>query len=286
MKKKKMTRVEYQKKLRRKRMRLKPVPFAILILICSSIFIFSLYTLVTWQLDNNKIKNLHSEIDDISNGEFIKDKGDAFNPPDDKDSDYWYYIGLPFYNVDFDELLKKNKDTVAFIHMENNNINYPVVQSKDNSYYLTHAFDKSYNEAGWVFLDYRNNINSLSFNNIIYGHGRLNKTVFGSLKDTLDKKWHSNKDNLAIYISTPNENMIFQIFSIYTIKSESYYINTLFNNKNEKSKWLDTMIQRNTSAINTSVDTNDKILTLSTCLDDNGGRVVVQAKLIKTQKRL
>lgn len=286
MKKKKMTRVEYQKKLRRKRMRLKPVPFAILILICSSIFIFSLYTLVTWQLDNNKIKNLHSEIDDISNGEFIKDKGDAFNPPDDKESDYWYYIGLPFYNVDFDELLKKNKDTVAFIHMENNNINYPVVQSKDNSYYLTHAFDKSYNEAGWVFLDYRNNINSLSFNNIIYGHGRLNKTVFGSLKDTLDKKWQSNKDNLAIYISTPNENMIFQIFSIYTIKSESYYINTLFNNKNEKSKWLDTMIQRNTSAINTSVDTNDKILTLSTCLDDNGGRVVVQAKLIKTQKRL
>lgn len=286
MKKKKMTRVEYQKKLRRKRMRLKPVPFAILILICSSIFIFSLYTLVTWQLDNNKIKNLHSEIDDISNGEFIKDKGDAFNPPDDKDSDYWYYIGLPFYNVDFEELLKKNKDTVAFIHMENNNINYPVVQSKDNSYYLTHAFDKSYNEAGWVFLDYRNNINSLSFNNIIYGHGRLNKTVFGSLKDTLDKKWQSNKDNLAIYISTPNENMIFQIFSIYTIKSESYYINTLFNNKNEKSKWLDTMIQRNTSAINTSVDTNDKILTLSTCLDDNGGRVVVQAKLIKTQKRL
>lgn len=286
MKKKKMTRVEYQKRLRRKRMRLKPVPFAILILICSSIFIFSLYSLVTWQLDNNKIKNLHSEIDDISNGEFIKDKGDAFNPPDDKDSDYWYYIDLPFYNVDFEELLKKNKDTVAFIHMENNNINYPVVQSKDNSYYLTHAFDKSYNEAGWVFLDYRNNINSLSFNNIIYGHGRLNKTVFGSLKDTLDKKWQSNKDNLAIYISTPNENMIFQIFSIYTIKSESYYINTLFNNKNEKSKWLDTMIQRNTSAINTSVDTNDKILTLSTCLDDNGGRVVVQAKLIKTQKRL
>lgn len=286
MKKKKMTRVEYQKRLRRKRMRLKPVPFAILILICSSIFIFSLYSLVTWQLDNNKIKNLHSEIDDISNGEFIKDKGDAFNPPDDKDSDYWYYINLPFYNVDFDELLKKNKDTVAFIHMENNNINYPVVQSKDNNYYLTHAFDKSYNEAGWVFLDYRNNINSLSFNNIIYGHGRLNKTVFGSLKDTLDKKWQSNKDNLAVYISTPNENMIFQIFSIYTIKSESYYINTLFNNKNEKSKWLDTMIQRNTSAINTSVDTNDKILTLSTCLDDNGGRVVVQAKLIKTQKRL
>ena len=203
MKKKKMTRVEYQKRLRRKRMRLKPVPFAILILICSSIFIFSLYSLVTWQLDNNKIKNLHSEIDDISNGEFIKDKGDAFNPPDDKDSDYWYYIDLPFYNVDFDELLKKNKDTVAFIHMENNNINYPVVQSKDNNYYLTHAFDKSYNEAGWVFLDYRNNINSLSFNNIIYGHGRLNKTVFG--KNSTDLTVYGYAGSTAETYANDNE---------------------------------------------------------------------------------
>ncbi len=285
MEKKKMTRVEYQRRLRKKRRRLKPIPFAILILFFATIFIFSAYKLIVWQLDNNKINNLSSEIDNISNGEFINDEGEAFNPPNDKDSDYWYYIGLPFYNVDFDELLKKNKDTVAFIHMENNNINYPVVQTNDNSYYLTHAFDKSYNDAGWVFLDYRNNIDSLSFNNIIYGHGRLNKTVFGSLKDTLDKKWQSNKDNLAIYISTPKENMVFQIFSIYTIKSESYYISTSFDNEKDKSKWLDTMIQRNTSSINTSVDTNDKILTLSTCLDNNGGRVVVQAKLIKTQKR-
>lgn len=285
MKKKKMTRVEYQRRLRRKRMRLRPIPFTILLLLCSSIFIFSLYSIIVWQLDNKNINNLHNEIDDISNGEFVKDNGDAYNPPDDKDSDYWYYIGLPFYNVSFDELLKKNKDTVAFIHMENNNINYPVVQSGDNDYYLTHAFNKKYNEAGWVFLDYRNDINSLSFNNIIYGHGRLNKTVFGSLKDTLDKKWQSNKDNLAIYISTPKENMVFQIFSIYTIDSESYYIRTSFDSEKDKSKWLDTMIKRNTSVIDTPVDTNDKILTLSTCLDDNGGRVVVQSKLIKTQKR-
>lgn len=281
MKKKKMTRVEYQKKLRRKRMRLKPVPFAILILICSSIFIFSLYTLVTWQLDNNKIKNLHSEIDDISNGEFIKDKGDAFNPPDDKDSDYWYYIDLPFYNVDFDELLKKNKDTVAFIHMENNNINYPVVQSKDNSYYLTHAFDKSYNEAGWVFLDYRNNMDNLSKNTIIYAHGLVNNQMFGSLRKILKSSWYNNKNNHIIKLSTPTSNQLWQVFSTYTIEPEDYYITTSFSSDEEFQEFINTIKSRSVYDYGTKINTNDNILTLSSCYSDTK-RMVLHAKLIKS----
>lgn len=60
-------------------------------------------------------------------------------------------MDVPFYDVDFSQLLKKNLDTVAFINVKGTNINYPIVQTKDNDYYLTHAFDKSYNEAGWVF---------------------------------------------------------------------------------------------------------------------------------------
>ena len=79
--------------------------------------------------------------------------------------------------------------------------------------------------------------------------------------------------------------MMFQIFSIYTIKSESYYITTDFKNENDKQTWLDTMVKRNTTTKTTGVSTSDKFLTLSTCLNNNGERVVVQAKLIKKQKR-
>ena len=71
--------------------------------------------------------------------------------------------------------------------MDETNINYPVVQTNDNEYYLGRAFDKSKNDAGWVFMDYRNDVNNLSDNTIIYGHGRLDKTVFGSLKNALKK---------------------------------------------------------------------------------------------------
>ena len=134
-------------------------------------------------------------------------------------------------------------------------------------------------------MDYRNNITDLSDNTVIYGHGRLDETVFGSLKNTLTKTWQANKENYVIWLTTEKENLVFQIFSIYTIASENYYIETDFSSSADKEKWLNTMKERNTTSFNTSVNTNDKILTLSTCQNNNGGRIVVQAKLIKRQSR-
>lgn len=79
--------------------------------------------------------------------------------------------------------------------------------------------------------------------------------------------------------------MIFQIFSIYTIQEESYYITSTFYSEEQKQTWLDTMKTRNIAPIDTSVNTNDKILTLSTCENNEGGRIVVQAKLIRKESR-
>ena len=134
-------------------------------------------------------------------------------------------------------------------------------------------------------MDYENLLNFQSDNTVLYGHGRLDKTVFGSLKNALTKKWQENKENYIIWISTPNENMVYQIFSIYTIESEGYYIKTKFNTVQEKEQWINTMKSRNITKETPEVTVNDKILTLSTCLNNTGGRIVVQAKLIKIQKR-
>ena len=86
-------------------------------------------------------------------------------------------------------------------------------------------------------------------------------------------------------ISTPNVNYVYQIFSIYTIQSETYYIKTKFNSDDSKNEWINTMNQRDTSIIDSPANINDKIITLSTCLNDDGGRVVVHAKLIKQQTK-
>ena len=260
--------------------------FTVLIVFFSIILIYSGLSIFNWLKDNKNIKKINEEINTKVKTEQIDIEGQLINPPQaNKENDYWYYVKLPFYSVDFNELKKKNSDTVAFIHMDQTNINYPVVQTTNNDYYLTRAFDKSKNYAGWVYMDYRNDSINLSDNTVIYGHGRLDKTVFGSLKNALTKQWQENKENYAIWLSTPSKNMLFQIFSIYTINSESYYIKTDFKNSGEKQKWINTMLERNTANIQTEVTTDDKILTLSTCQNNNGGRIVVQAKLIKVQNR-
>lgn len=286
--KKKLTRTKYQARKRKqnRKTRLRPWFFWFLILIFISLIIISILKLFFWQQDNKKISKLENEIDELVEYELIEEEGTLVNPPSkekENENDYWYYVSFPFYEVDFTNLTKKNSDTIAFIHLNNTNINYPVVQTTNNDYYLTHAFDKSYNSAGWIYMDYRNKLNPLSDNIVIYGHGRLDNTVFGSLKKTLEKDWQKNKENYIINLSTSTNNYLYQIFSIYTIKSESYYITTDFSSTKEKEKWINTMNKRNTaSTIKTKANADDKILTLSTCYNNNDIRMVVQAKLIKS----
>ncbi len=285
--KKKMTRVKYQNKRRKKmrKTRLRPWVFILLFLIFGIVLVLNLYFIFDWGKDNEKIKNIEEEIEELVEVKKVEEQGEAINPPDDKNSDYWYYMKVPFYDVDFSQLLAKNPDTVAFINVKGTNINYPIVQTTNNNYYLTHAFDKSVNDAGWVYLDYRNSKQFDNFNTIVYGHGRLNNTVFGSLRNVLNKSWQNNKDNYTLTISTPTMNYVYQIFSVYSIQSETYYIKTAFNSDKSKTDWINTINARNVSSISAPANINDKIITLSTCLNDKGGRVVLHAKLIKRQSK-
>ena len=185
---------------------------------------------------------------------------------------------------DFDELKKINSDIVGYIEVDNTEVSYPVVKSSDNSYYLNHSFDGKKNEIGSIFLDYRNDLDNLSKNNIIYGHGRLDNTMFGSLNNLLDSSNLDSKESYYITLSTPNSIMTFKIFSVYTIPKEGYYIKTYFSSNKYFKEFLETIMKRSIYNFNTDVNTNDKILTLSTCKDNFGKRVVVHAKLLKKEE--
>ena len=271
------------KKKKRKKKKNTTWIFVILFSIFISIIVFCLIKIFIWGKDNKDTSKVINDItnavnvtlrDDDDNTELVNDTNE------EETSDYWYYIKFPLIDVDITELKEKNSDTVGWINVNNTNINYPFVQTKDNSYYLNHSFDKKYNEAGWVFLDYRNSKNLNNKNTILYAHSRLDKTMFGSLSKVLKSSWYNNKDNHIIRLSTDTENTLWQIFSVYKIPEESYYITTNFNNNEEYNKFLNTIKQRSIHNFNTNLDTNDKILTLSTCYSDTE-RTVVHAKLIK-----
>ena len=187
---------------------------------------------------------------------------------------------MPLIDVNIEKLIEQNDDTVGWINVNNTNINYPFMQTNDNKYYLTHAFDKSWNDAGWLFLDYRNSKDFSGRNNIIYGHSRLDKTMFGSLHNVLSNDWYTDKSNHVIRLSTQIENTMWQVFSVYKIPEETYYITTDFSNDTDYSRFLKKIKSRSVHNFGVNVSSSDKILTLSTC-SSNNKRLVVHAKLIK-----
>ncbi len=274
-----MTKIRKVRKLKKKNCIL-----ALLLLLSTSLFIYSAINLIDWQKDN-KITN--DNINEITNQTTIttSEEGEAVNAENEpSDSIYWTYIKENLINVDFTELKKKNSDTKGWIQVLGTNINYPFVQSKDNKYYLTRSFDKKYTDAGWVFLDYRNNIDNLSKNNIIYAHARKDKTMFGTLKNTLTKDWYNDKNNHIIKLSTENENTLWQIFSVYHIETENYYIQTSFNSDKDFKEFANTLKKRSVYYFNANINEKDTLLTLSTCFNKKE-KMVVHAKLLKKEKR-
>lgn len=283
------SRYKYQKVIRKKKRKLRLRKWVIVcfFIFFLGVFLFSLYQLYAWFIDNKEIETMQDEIkeevkvtekEDTENTETV-------NPPVDEKDDYWDYIKMNLLEVDFNELLTKNSDTVGWVQVKGTNINYPIVQTTDNSYYLSHAFDKSVNDAGWVFMDYRNDAINFNQNTIIYAHSRYNGTMFGSLKNILNSSWYTNKENHIIRLSTPTENTMWQVFSVYTVPKESYYITPSFNTEEEYSEFLDTVKSRSEVDFSGTVNTSDKVLTLSTCKDNYGNRIVMHAKLIKKETR-
>lgn len=282
-----MKKVKDESKPKKKlKLKVRPWMWVVLAVICLGGAGFSGYKIYAWHKDSNAISTIIKDIENDVVQEEVPYDGthEIVNPPENKSDDYWDYIKLPLMSVDFTELKNKNSDTVAFIRVNGTNINYPVVQAGDNDYYLTRAFDKSKNSGGWVFLDYRNKLDNLSDNTIIYGHGRQNKTIFGSLKSVVDKSWYNNPENHTIYLSTPTENTLWQVFSVYTIPTETYYLISKFGSDESHQQFIDTMLSRSVHNFNTDVNIKDKMLTLSTCWNHDV-KVVVHAKLIKRQAR-
>lgn len=184
------------------------------------------------------------------------------------------------YKINFEELKQKNSDTVAWLKIENTNIEFPIVQANNNSYYLTHNFDKKYNVAGWIFADYKNKLDGTDRNIVVYGHNMRNNSMFGSLKDVITEEWYNNEENKYITFVTENEYQTYQVFSVYQIKTEDYYIKTEFKS-NEFTEFIDTITKRSKKYFGINVSKEDTILTLSTCANNNKYRVVLHSVRVK-----
>lgn len=186
------------------------------------------------------------------------------------------------YNIDFKSLKEINNDVVAFLKVNGTNIENIIVKGNNNEYYLNHTFDKSYNQSGWIFADYRNKLDGTDKNLIIYGHNRRDGSMFGNLKNILQEEWYNNEENRYITFITENGRYKYEVFSIYQIKEEAYYLTTEFS-ENEYTDFIKTIESRSIKDFGIEVTNQDSIITLSTCANDNRYRVVVHAKKLQSE---
>lgn len=240
--------------------------------------------------DEQKIKNQLSDIDDLINSlqeSSIDNNTQDINLINKEDYNLTTTKGPAYistYYADYShvisELKKQNKDTVGWITVNNTRINYPTVQANDNEYYLNHDFKKWKNTMGWVFMDYRNNPNKLDANTILYGHNVQAGIMFGTLKNTLNAKWYKNENNHIITFNTEKANMKWKVFSVYKTPVTIDYLETEFASVEEHQAFINLIKGRSLYDFGTEVTTNDKILTLSSCIN-NTTRSVLHAVLIE-----
>lgn len=253
--------MEKKRKLNKKRLIL-----FIMMLVFLVCFLLSLFKILLYLKDNRDNKKIQEAI--------TKDAISVIKRSDNNEVKY---------NINFKSLKETNEDTVAYLKVNNTNIDYIVVKGNDNNYYLKHNFEKKYNVSGWIFADHRNKFDESDKNLIIYGHNTRDGSMFGTLKNILSEEWYKNKENHKIVLVTQQGTYYYKIFSTYSIKAEDYYINTDFINNDDFDKFIKKLKDRSIYDYKVKVSGEDKILTLSSCIGDGTKRVVLHAKLEENQ---
>lgn len=188
----------------------------------------------------------------------------------------------------FKNIIDLNGDVVGWITVPNTPIDYPVTQTNNNSFYLTHNINKEKNASGCPFVDYRNIIerDKLSRCTIIYGHHRRNGTMFAKLKNYNEIDFY--KENPVIRFDTiygRNEWIVFANFRATVSAATGTpfdYLRTEFKDDDDFTNFVSEIRKRSLIDTPVEVTANDDILLLSTCsYERSNWRMVIAARKIR-----
>ncbi len=188
--------------------------------------------------------------------------------------------------IDFAELRKVNSDVCAWITVPNTKIDYPIMQSSkpDDNYYINHSWDNKYTVNGAIYIQRLNGNTFADRNTVIYGHNLRNGTMFRHLHNFRDKKFF--EENEYFYVYTPGHILTYRIFAAYRYDNRHILNSFDFADTDAYAEYLKMAQNPNSMIKNTrevNLTTDDKIVTLSTCISDKRYRYLVQGVMISDQ---
>lgn len=289
-----------------------PTMRVIVLLVCLSVLTASIFSIVGSLADYQKTENYYDQLADLwgdsANAALnpfgalsfshknLADTGTplygmAVQPPDDSEDvnistgDSEEMIAL---RARLNALKMQNPDFLGWLTIPDTKVDYPVVHTVDNEYYLTHSFQKEYLRAGSIFADYRNSKSLLeNRNTVLYGHNMMSGSMFGCISDFFSRSYFM--ENRYIYIYTSDGIFVYQTFAIRRVKinKDVSYITTFFADDADFLDFANRMMKASAVKLNdvTFAET-DRILTLSTCTNsgNDNERYCLQAKLVSIVK--
>lgn len=264
-----------QKQPEQKKKKKSDVLLTIALIVAIAVFCYAAFNLYHIYTEYKKGTDEYNQIEEMAVTERDADSAEVAGPNAQL---------KPPIEVDFDKLKSVNEDVVGWIYVDAlPDISYPIVKGKDNQTYLHQTYEKNYNFAGTIFVDYENSGDFSDCNTLVYGHNMKNGSMFGHLKKFRedDKLYKQDK---YFWILTPERNYRYEIISAYTtgVNSDTY---TLFKGPGEEfEKYLETI--KGYSEIqtdDTDLTIKDRIVTLSTCTGNESTRFVVQGKRVDAE---
>lgn len=186
----------------------------------------------------------------------------------------------PEKSINFAALKAENEEIVAWIEIPETKVDYPVVQGKDNIFYLDHDALRQKNVEGAIFVDCDNTPGFADRNTVLYGHRMNNGNMFAGLHDFEDADFFAAHNLLLLY--TPDGTMEYEIFAAYKTGDEHILSTWEFSNDTQWNIYVEEMLARRNDGNVRAVDVvqDDTILTLSTCVrGEDESRYLVQAVL-------
>lgn len=187
----------------------------------------------------------------------------------------------------YETLYKKNKKLIGWLKIDDTNIDYPVMQTSDNVYYLDHNLNQEYDRNGSIFMDKDCDVLKPSTNYIIYGHHMKSGNMFGKLDLYEDEDYC--KEHPCIRFDTIYEKGIYEVMYVFRSRVYSeeeivfkYYQFIDANSEQEFNSYMSEMAEMSLYDTGVTAEYGDQLLTLSTCdYQEKNGRFVVVARKIK-----
>jgi sortase B len=253
----------------------------IIVIVCTSIFFFSMYHVVDYFHNSHKSNQLYAAIQKQYTEQSLTNDIQIINEETSTMSKNTDEV-LPIENSAvimerFLPLLEVNDETVGWITVPNTSVDYPVMKTVDNDYYLNHDFLRSRSDGGSIFMDFRNSGAGTDRHTILYGHNMRDGSMFQGLMNYKERSFFDN--NRFITFTNLYEEIEWEIFSAYVTDTNFYYIETRFRSNRDFVNFLSKLQEKSMFQQMIELTEEDQVLTLSTCsYEFDDARFVIHAR--------